>query len=160
MPYQYRSTATLKIESDPGAFERVAEAAFTRNALTTIVLNQKLYRRERTRMQMEDVIERMRREIRITPVAPNLAQISFAYEDPVLAQRVSQDLVSRIISANVDPRINQSGLRIQLTAPPDPPKKVGEGKRHSLAHLGFPGGMLFGVALALILRRRRARTAN
>jgi hypothetical protein len=58
MPYQYRSTATLKIESDPGAFESVAEAAFTRNALTTIVVNQKLYRRERTRMQMEDVTAR------------------------------------------------------------------------------------------------------
>ena len=50
---------------------------------------------------MEDVVEAMRRAIVVRPVGPNLAQVSFSYEDPVQAQRVSQDLVGRIIYANL-----------------------------------------------------------
>jgi len=163
MPYPYRSTATLKVTPlDTDAFVSLTEAAFTRNALTTIVVSQKLYPRERTRMQMEDVIDRMRRAIQIRPVGPNLAQVSFAYEDPVLAQRVSGALVARIIDANLDFRANTNspsdrtkGERIELVAAADQGTKQIEGKaRTAMTSLGLPVGLLFGVVLALILRRR------
>jgi predicted transcriptional regulator len=105
-------------------------------------------------MQMEDVIDRMRRDIRVRPVTPNLAQVSFAYEDPVQAQRVSQDLVARIIFTNVNPQLS-SGQRIELVTAADQAKRQIEGKvRAALTSLGLPVGLLFGVALALILRRR------
>ena len=152
MPYRYRSTATLKVEPDSNAFARVTQAAFTQNALTTIVVNHKLYRRERMRIQMEEVIDRMRREIRIVPAAPNLAQVSFAYEDPIEAQRVSQDLVGRIISTNL---FTPNAPMIQLVAPADEATRQIEGKaRTAMTSLGLPAGLLFGVVLALILRRR------
>ena len=166
MPYQYRSTAILKMETpqgapaDPDDVVRVAEMAFTQGALRNVITDYHLYDRELTGAPTDKTIDVMRRAIRVEPAAHDLVKVSFGYKDPTKAQQVSKDLVSRIISANLDPRINQNELRIQLTTPPDPPKKVGEGKRLSLAHLGFPAGMLFGVVLALILRRRRARAAN
>ena len=46
-------------------------------------------------------------------------------------------------------------LTATFDAPPGPPKRQFEGKRLSLVGLGLPGGMLFGVVLALILRRRK-----
>ena len=103
MPYPYRSTATLKVTPlDTDAFVSVLQAALTRNALTSIINDQNLYRRERSSRPMEDVVEAMRRAIVVRPVGPNLAQVSFSYEDPVQAQRVSQDLVGRIIFANLN----------------------------------------------------------
>ena len=157
IPYRYRSTATLKIEPvDTNALNRVVEAAFTPQALSEIVRQEHLY----GEAPIEGSIERLRRAILIKPSGSNLAQVSFVYENPVQAQRVTQNLMGRIISANVSPSINPNGLRIEFTAPPDPPKRQFEGKRLSLVSLGLPGGMLFGIVLALVLRRRRARAAN
>ena len=152
-PQQYKSTATLRLEQpDPAVLNRVAEAALTRNALASIIVRYNLYRRERTRMQMEDVIDVMRQETWVTPIAPNLAQVSFFYEDPIQAQRVSQDLVGRIIAANLS--TPNAGV-IQVVAPADQAKRTITGKaRLAFTGLGLPVGLLFGVVLALILRRR------
>ena len=163
MPYPYRSTATLKITPlDVDELGSVAQAAFTRNALTSIINDQNLYRRERSSRPMEDVVEAMRRAIVVRPVGPNLAQVSFSYNDPVQAQRVSQDLVARIIFANLNlradgiiPSDRTKEERIELVAPADEGKKQIEGKaRTAMTSLGLPAGMLLGVVLALILRRR------
>jgi hypothetical protein len=152
-PQQYRSTATLKLDKpDPDSFNRVIGEALPRNAFASIVVKYKLYPRERQRMPMEDVVEAMRRETRITLVSPDLAQVSFAYEDPVPAQQVSQDLVGRIIAANLS--APNAGV-IQLVAPADRAKKTIGGKvRLALTSLGLPVGLVFGMVLALILRRR------
>lgn len=153
LPYRYQSTATLKIDGDSAAFARVTEAAFTRSALTDIINRERLYTRELVDAPIEDVTDRMRRAVRIRPVAPNLAQVSFAYEDPVQAQRVSQELVGRIISANLTARSVPNGGVIQVVVSADQPKKQIEGKRYGLAGMGLPAGVLFGTVLALILRR-------
>ncbi len=153
MPYRYRSTATLRVEPDSKALESLTQAALTRNVLTSIVNNFNLYPRERKRMPMQDVIDDMRQAIRVRSVAPNLAQVSFAYEDPVQAQRVSQDLVARIIFANMNVQL-PSG-QIELVAPADQAQRQIEGKvRTAMTSLGLPAGLLFGVALTLLLRRR------
>ncbi len=152
-PQQYQSTATLKMDKpDPDVLNRLVGAAFTRNALTSTINKFNLYRGERSRMLIEDVIDKlMRREIWITPVSPDLVQVSFAYEDPVQAQRVSQDLVGRVIAANLStPNV---GL-IQLVAPADQAKRTGGKVRFALTSLGLLVGLLFGVVLAVILRRR------
>jgi len=152
IPYRYRSTATLKIEPvDTGALNRVVQAAFTPQALSDIIRQEHLY----GEAPIEGSIDRLRRAILIKHSGANLAKVSFAYENPAQAQRVSQDLIGRIISANVSPSINPNGLRIEVDAPPGPPKRQFEGKRLSLVGLGLPTGMLFGVVLALILRRRK-----
>jgi hypothetical protein len=152
IPYRYRSTATFKIEPvDTDALNRVVHAAFTPQALSDIIRQEHLY----GEAPIDASIERLRRAILIKPTGSNLGQVSFVYENPVQAQRVTQDLIGRIVSANVTPGINPNGMLIEFAAPPGLPKRQFEGKRLSLVGLGLPTGMLFGVVLALILRRRR-----
>lgn len=158
LPYQYQSTAILKMETPGGApagtetVQQLAEAALTPTALMSMIHSFHLYAGGAADDQ---AIKKMRRAIRVEPAASSLVKVSFAYEDPTQAQQVSQDLVSRIISANISQSAGPNGLLVQLAAPSDQPRKLGEGKRHGLAHLGLPGGMLFGVVLALVLRRRK-----
>jgi hypothetical protein len=158
-PYPYRSTATLKIsQMDSEAFLRVTEAAFTRQALTNILDNQNLYQRERRSSPMKDVVDEMRRAISVRPLAPDLVQVSFAYEDPALAQRVTRNLLANIVDAilyaNVE-SLNRPGQRIELVVPADQAKRQIEGNaRVAMTGLGLPAGLLFGVVLALVLRRR------
>jgi hypothetical protein len=152
MPYQYRSTATLKAEQQdpsPAYWHALAIAAFPPQALSEIIHREHLY----TNTPIEDSIDRMRRGIRMEPVSQDVARVSFAYEDPVQAQRVSQDLVARLITANLNTRVS-GPVRLSLDVAPDQAKKQIERKRYGLAGLGLPAGMLFGVVLALILRRR------
>ena len=148
MPYRYRSTATLKAETrDPAVWNGLTRAAFTPQALSDIIHRERLY----AGAPPDVGIDLMRRAIRIEPAAPSLVRVSFAGEDPVQAQRVSQELVGRIIDANVT--LPNGGL-IQLVVPADLAKKQIERKRYGLAGLGLPVGLLFGIVLVLILGRR------
>jgi hypothetical protein len=157
-PQQYQSTATVKFfHVDPGFLKGVEAGAFTRNAFANTINKFNLYPGERSRMPMEDVIDKvMRREVLITPAPFGLVQVSFAYEDPVQAQRVSQDLADRIIAQNPysDARIPPYERLIQLVAPADQAKRIGGKVRLARTSLGLPAGLLFGAVLALILRRR------
>jgi polysaccharide chain length determinant protein (PEP-CTERM system associated) len=92
----------------------MAQTILSRTVLTTIINTFGLYQRERSRMPIEDVIEKMKRDIQIQPVAsPTSTQdrvpafaVSFSYENRLLAQRVVQDLVSRFIDENIRNRSN------------------------------------------------------
>jgi polysaccharide chain length determinant protein (PEP-CTERM system associated) len=97
----------------------------SRSALTNIVNVYNLYPRDRQRKPMEDVVENMRRNIRIGNVMPigdaspgrqQLAafQISFSYENRILAQKVTADLVSRFMTENTRERTTQSVLTTQF----------------------------------------------
>lgn len=97
----------------------------SRSALTNIVNVYNLYPRDRQRKPMEDVVEQMRKNIRIGNVMPigesasgktPLAafQISFAYENRILAQKVTADLVSRFMTENTRERTTQSVLTTQF----------------------------------------------
>jgi uncharacterized protein involved in exopolysaccharide biosynthesis len=151
-PYRYRSTAVLKSGGDrsPEDWNALNQAAFTPQALSDIVHREHLY----AGAPPDDGIDLMRRAIRVEPAASSLVRVSFAGEDPVQAQRVSQELVGRIITANLSRTANPNGEVIQLVVPADLPKKQIERKRYGLAGLGLPVGLMFGVVLAVILRRR------
>ena len=95
--------------------DRIASMATTvlsRNVLITIVNNFDLYKRERQKMPMEDVVENiMRKDIHITPVMAGgngrnvpAFTVSFKYEDRLMATRVVQELDQRFISANQSDR--------------------------------------------------------
>ena len=92
----------------------MAQTILSRTVLTTIINSFDLYKRERTRMPIEDVVEQMKNAIQIQPVAsptgtadriPAFA-VSFSYENRLIAQRVVQDLVSRFIDENIRNRSN------------------------------------------------------
>ncbi len=93
------------------------QVIMSRSTLTTIINNYGLYQRERTRMPIEDVIEMMKRNIVVAPVATanqggNIRQIpafivQFSYEDRYKAQRVVSDLTSRFIDESQRNRTSQ-----------------------------------------------------
>ena len=92
----------------------MAQTILSRSVLTTIINTFDLYKRERGRMPIEDVIEIMKKNVSINPVSssanaservPAFA-VSFAYENRLVAQRVVQDLVSRFIDENIRNRSN------------------------------------------------------
>jgi uncharacterized protein involved in exopolysaccharide biosynthesis len=140
MPYRYRSTTILKIPAGAQP-ATVAQVVLSRNSLTSIINDRNLYVPERRAMSMDDVIDRMRRAIEIRPVSPNAFAVRFAYQDPSAAQQVTQTLAG-----------NFTGF--EVLDPPTSAERLVERKRYGLAGLGLPAGVLFGVVLALILRRR------
>lgn len=95
----------------------IAQGVLSRSTLTNIIQTHDLYPRERRRLPMEDVIEQMRnKDIRIG-VVNNVQQsaksvgafpISFRYENRYLAQKVTADIVSRLINENERETITQS----------------------------------------------------
>ncbi len=88
----------------------MANEILSRTALTNIINSLQLYPRDRKRLPNEDVVEMMRRDIKIGAVGLLAAQqnervnafrISFSYNDRLLAQKVCQELVSKFIDANL-----------------------------------------------------------
>jgi succinoglycan biosynthesis transport protein ExoP len=80
-----------------------------------------LYAKERLSKPMEDVIEEMRKAIKITlmesstpqqqqPVFASAFQISFSYSDKYKAQAVVRDLVTKFIEQDVNVQRNQSNM--------------------------------------------------
>ncbi len=90
----------------------------SRGNLTNIISLYDLYKRDRTRKPMEDIVEDMRKDIKIGQVMPlaqgekqiSAFQISFSYEDRLVAQKVASDLVSRFMTENTRERTTQSVL--------------------------------------------------
>ncbi len=87
----------------------MAQSIESHNTLSTIITSFGLYPKEQKSAPMEDIIEQMRKDIHIKPVegvtnvsGKNLPamQISFAYRDPNLAQKVCADIVSRFVDAS------------------------------------------------------------
>ncbi len=81
-------------------------------------------------MPIEDVIEQMKKNILIQPVASSTGAadrlpafaVTYSYENRLLAQRVVQDLVSRFIDENIRNRSNatfrpRSSSRTSSTTP-------------------------------------------
>ena len=95
------------------------QTIMSRTVLTTIINTFNLYQRERSRMPMEDVVDEMKRKIKISPVPsgaggdgnPNSHSvpafvIQFSYENRYDAQRVVQDLAGRFLEENIRNRTN------------------------------------------------------
>ncbi len=100
----------------------MAQTILSRGNLTNIINTFNLYPRDKQRKPMEDVVEEMKRDIRIGSVTSMTAQnrgvsaffISFSYENRIVAQKVTADLVSRFMSENTRDRTTQSVLTTQF----------------------------------------------
>jgi len=86
----------------------------SRGVLTTIINTYDLYKRERARVPIDDVIDEMHNAIKILPVvSPNTNSrtipafaVQFTYSDRYVAQRVVGDLVSRFTEISQRNRTN------------------------------------------------------
>lgn len=79
----------------------ITQSVLSRNTLTNIIQTHDLYPVKRKALPMEDVVEEMRRDITIGNPAEGQTRlaftVSFAYDNRYSAQRVTRDLVSRLI---------------------------------------------------------------
>lgn len=135
-PDTYVSSATIRVTPPqvPSRFiqtnvevdmsERINsiyQSITSRTTLTNIINLYQLYPRDRKRLPMEDVIEQMRKDIRVNFVGNmqksasrkndiQAFQISYAYENRLLAQKIVTELVSRFMDENLRSRATQSTL--------------------------------------------------
>ena len=97
-----------------GRVNSLIQLILNRATLTTIINTHNLYKKERERLPLDDVIENMRLyDIKCCPLlqTANAArsdrtaypafQIGFAYSDRFVAQKVTTDLVARFLEENV-----------------------------------------------------------
>lgn len=188
MPNRYVSTAVMRMaqREGPGGpddhtaeiqrmqrISRIQREILSRTSLAEIIQRPSLnlYRGERSRMPMEDIVENMRnRDIRIqvldAPVAaggsgPPAFAISFSYPDKLKAQAVVRALVTRFTEQNETAmrRMAQekagapAGETLEVLDPPSLPEKPVSPNRLAFMACGLAAGLLIGV-LAAVLRRR------
>lgn len=100
----------------------MAQTILSRGNLTNIINTFNLYARDRQRKPMEDVVEEMKKDIRIGNVTNMTAanrgvsafSIAFSYDNRIVAQKVTADLVSRFMSENTRDRTTASVLTTQF----------------------------------------------
>jgi uncharacterized protein involved in exopolysaccharide biosynthesis len=128
LPASYTSEATLRlvpamisqdlVPHDTVDFGRLLASQKTtvlsRNVITTIINNLDLYPSDRKREPMEDVIEEFLKVVRIDSSGEKLIRVAFTYPEPVLANKVTQDLVSRIIAQMLTQQSNMSAESVQF----------------------------------------------
>lgn len=94
----------------------ISQGVLSRSTLTNIIQTHDLYPRERRRLPMEDIIETMRTKhikfgmvnLQNSTKSIGAFPISFQYENRFLAQKVTQDIVSRLINENERETMTQS----------------------------------------------------
>ncbi len=129
-PHLYRSEALIVVEQQQVPQQYVTANAATdaqdrlrsmtqqilsRTRLTRLIEQFNLYPRDRTHMIMDDLVDRMRKELKIDPVKTEgqpgqltAFTISFAAESPRLAQQVTDELTSILIEQNMADRTQAS----------------------------------------------------
>jgi polysaccharide chain length determinant protein (PEP-CTERM system associated) len=102
VPESYvRSTVTTRIQD---RLQSISQQLLSRTRLERIIRDLDLYQAERQRMAMEDVVERMRGDIRVQMDKGDAFRVSYTATTPVMAQKVTQQLASLFIEENLRDR--------------------------------------------------------
>jgi hypothetical protein len=167
MPVHYLSKALLTVtpadeSTREAANDAMRRSIFNRDILASVLENHQLYARERSRMSLDEAVEKMRRNIQVISLLPSSPEnrgtlrfyVQFDYPDRFVAQQVNQDLMSRFIEENLNPQLESHSVFRVLDAPslpltPDAPNRT------QFAVVGLLAGLLFGLNLAVVVRSRR-----
>jgi hypothetical protein len=173
-PKHYRSEAFFTARASGQFTAHVVEALkenvfFSREFLSSLILKRNLYPSERSRMPMDAVIDEMKRNIRVysSPTVSSGSQgvvkfvMEFEYSDPRIAQEVNQELVDQFFAADpaqVDPNPVPKGFQLRIFDPPTVPLKPVEPSLARSSAIGLLGGLLTGLALAILVKLHRPTT--
>jgi hypothetical protein len=151
---------------------RIQNEVLSRASLSSIIQNPRLelYQQERKSAPLEDVIERMRKDIRIGRVSgdPLAFTISFGYLDRGRAQRTLQALVLRFVDADVEvqhqqeaarhepPTIVREAMNLEVLDPPSTDRQ--RRNFYRVGMIGLIAGLML-AAVARLLFRLRSPTA-
>jgi uncharacterized protein involved in exopolysaccharide biosynthesis len=171
LPSHYLSQATLTVtpadESTRGLANNAMEGSiFNRQVLASLIQDHNLYPRERARMPLDDVIDKMKRSIQAISVLPaspeNRGTLTFAiqfdYPDPHVAQRIDEELLTRLIEANLHAQPD-SHTTFYVPAPPSLPVWPAAPSRTRFAAIGLCAGLFAGLALVGVIKSRSSTTA-
>jgi uncharacterized protein involved in exopolysaccharide biosynthesis len=167
IPSRYIATATLRLHTSEGretpdrlAAGRIQERmmdVLSRRSLAELIVSPELnlYRSERRRRSLEEVIEEMReRDLRIESVdvasSGGTAAFTIAYEysDPEKARAVVQAMVNRFVEGSVPPTF------LEVLDPPSAGSAPSFPPRLPIAAAGLSAGLFLGPLLEAVRRRR------
>jgi hypothetical protein len=145
----------------------LARDVFSREYLASVIQEHNLYPRERARMSLNDVTDKMKRDITVEalpPVAPGNQDtvyfaVQFAYSDAQLAQQVNEGLIFRLLEGHLkSARQLNSSWTFRVYDPPD--LRPAGPNRMQFATAGLLAGLLAGLTLAIVLKSRRTTTVG
>jgi uncharacterized protein involved in exopolysaccharide biosynthesis len=161
MPTRYRSTATLGVySSTPLGSDRfdadMVKMLLTRQSLGGIIKKYKLYPADQAKMPLEDVVDEMFKNIHVRPVGM-LMMVQFEYSDPVMAQNVTNDLVSNTFQESLQLSFNSGSTlsyeSIRLLDPGSLSKDPISPKPMQMTMAGLTGGCMVGFLITLLRRQ-------
>jgi hypothetical protein len=144
-----------------------------REFLTSLIQQKNLYPRERTRMPLNAVIDKMLDSITVKPLSSSVDKrpagfiIQFAYSDPHLAQQVESELVTRFVSQNLSNHIDAEAAghplpseTVRIVNEASLPQKPTGWNLIQKTTTGLLTGLLCGLILATTLRSRNNTTTT
>jgi hypothetical protein len=147
---------------------RMQKEVLSRTSLSMIIQDPRLdlYKDERKLTPLEDVIEKMRRDVRIridSTSNPRFFTLSFRYPNREKARQTVQTLITKFQDANPANRrfheglvqmIHTDGLNLGVLDPPSLPSLPAKPNRYFITSIGLVAGILFAAAVKLLLKRR------
>jgi uncharacterized protein involved in exopolysaccharide biosynthesis len=164
--YISRAVVTAKPadEATRGTADNVLkQTVFNREVLTALIQDDNLYPHERSRMSLEEVIDKMRNDIQVISILPdspgNRKTLAFSFQFDYghrdLAQKVNQQLLGRFLDDNLKAQPNST---FSVDSPPSLPLAPSAPNRPLFATVGLFAGLIAGVTLAAVNKHRSSTT--
>jgi hypothetical protein len=152
LPQMYVSTVAIAVINGPDDAVPLPslQRALSRGSLTDVINAQTLYPRDMFKRPMEDIVDTMRRHIRVTRLRENSHfELSFGYEDRLKARAATAMLVSKIMTAHLNSR---DGSTLEVKKPASLPQRSVNPYVVKGTIWGLAAGLLLG---SIIVRVRR-----
>jgi LPS O-antigen subunit length determinant protein (WzzB/FepE family) len=165
MPRQWKSEVHFNVsarnqDQTRDAVAGLSQAALNKTYLEDAITKFDLYPIERKSQRMSAVIQKMERSFTIIRDDSNKFRITFAYEDPKLAQRVVNWAAVSLIEANLhfSESRGSKGLearfsQIRLEHPATFPERPTSPNWLAITAFGLSSGLVVGVGMALLRRK-------
>jgi uncharacterized protein involved in exopolysaccharide biosynthesis len=154
-------------ESGRRLVSNMAQDIFSREYLASVIQGHNLYPRERARMPLNNVVDKMKKNITFE-AAPSASPgnqgtltfvVKFGYSDAHLAEQVNEQLISRFMEGIVNaPQLDSSCCTFRVVDPPSIPISEFVRNRTQFAFVGLLAGLLAGLTLSIVFKSRRTTT--
>lgn len=145
--------------------QQLIQAGLNPSSLARIIHQFSLYESKRGQQPLENAISVMRNAIRIQPLGTSRDVsrgfvVQFVYPDPVLAQRVAQELVGSLLDqAGSEEAIREVPITLLITRPASRPSHAWGPGWWIASPAGLVAGLLLGLLMLTLREERQAGNA-